>query len=143
MNKTLFQQLDLNKKKWYLIDANGQTLGRLATIVVNRLMGKHNVAYSPDCDLGDSIIIINSEKIKTTGKKEKQKMYYYHSGRPGGLRKESLEKLKMRLPNRVIEKAIKGMLPKGRLGRHLFTNLKVYSGSEHPHVAQKPEIINI
>nr|YP_009402745.1 50S ribosomal protein L13 [Compsopogon caeruleus]ARX96098.1 50S ribosomal protein L13 [Compsopogon caeruleus] len=143
MNKTIFKELETKEKKWYLINADGQTLGRLATFVARKLMGKDKIIYTPHSDEGDNIIIINARKVKTTGNKDKQKIYYYHSGRPGGLRTESLQQLKLRLPNRIIEKAIKGMLPKGTLGRKLFTKLKVYNDSQHPHEAQKPDNINI
>nr|UNJ16401.1 ribosomal protein L13 [Boldiaceae sp.] len=143
MNKTFLQKSDITCKKWYLIDADGKTLGRLASFVANTLTGKKKSIYTPNLDLGDNVIIINSSKIKTSGNKENQKIYYHHSGRPGGLKTESLAKLRLRIPNRIIEKAVKGMLPKGRLGRQLFTNLKVYDGSYHPHEAQKPELINL
>nr|YP_009369915.1 50S ribosomal protein L13 [Boldia erythrosiphon]ARO90603.1 50S ribosomal protein L13 [Boldia erythrosiphon] len=143
MNKTFLQKLDITPKKWYLIDADGKILGRLASSVVNILTGKNKTLYSPNLDMGDNVIIINSRKINTTGNKEDQKRYYNHSGRPGGLKIESLSKLRTRIPNRIIEKAVKGMLPKGRLGRQLFTHLKVYADSHHCHDAQQPEIINL
>nr|QUE29582.1 ribosomal protein L13 [Erythrotrichia foliiformis] len=145
MNKTIFPKISNGSKfsnNWYIIDAEQQYLGRLATEVANRLRGKHKNMYTPHADIGDQIIIINASKINVTGKKLIQKKYYRHSGRPGGMKVETLESLQNRIPTRVVEKAVKGMLPKGPLGRTLFKKLKVYSGAKHPHEAQKPEIIN-
>ena len=130
-------------KKWYLIDATDQNLGRLSTRISKILTGKEKATYSPFLDLGDNIIVINAEKIVVTGKKETQKMYRNHSGRPGGMRTESYKSLIERRPEKILESAVKGMLPKGPRGRSLFTNLKVYKGNVHPHLAQKPELINL
>nr|QWK41884.1 ribosomal protein L13 [Protohalopteris sp.] len=129
------------KQKWYIIDAKDQCLGRLATRVSNLLRGKKKILFTPSQDVGDYIVIINADKINVSGKKFIQKLYFRHSGRPGGKTIESFEKLKLRLPERIIEKAIKGMLPKNRLGRKLFTKLKVYTGTEHPHLSQDPTIL--
>nr|YP_010337201.1 ribosomal protein L13 [Pseudoerythrocladia kornmannii]QUE28281.1 ribosomal protein L13 [Pseudoerythrocladia kornmannii]UNJ16786.1 ribosomal protein L13 [Pseudoerythrocladia kornmannii] len=145
MNKTIFPQAKKAPiiNKWLLIDAKEQNLGRLATIIANNLRGKKKSIYTPHADTGDFIIVINADKIEVTGKKLSQKKYYNHSGRPGGMKIETMEQLKNRIPTRIVEKAVKGMLPKGPLGRSLFKKLKVYSGSKHPHVAQSPEIINL
>lgn len=128
-------------QKWYIIDAKDQCLGRLATKVSNLLQGKSKIIFTPSRDIGDYIIIINADKINVTGKKVNQKLYFRHSGRPGGKTIENFEKLQLRLPERIIEKAVKGMLPKNRLGRKLFTKLKVYQGSDQPHLSQHPKIL--
>jgi large subunit ribosomal protein L13 len=130
-------------KKWYLIDATDQTLGRLSTKISKILTGKEKATYSPFLDMGDNIVVINAEKIVVTGKKPEQKIYYNHSGRPGGMRTESYKSLIERKPEKILESAIKGMLPKGPRGRKLFTNVKVYKGNEHPHIAQQPELITL
>lgn len=145
MNKTIFPQAKKNplSSNWYLIDGNEKNLGRLATVIANHLRGKTKNLYTPHANIGDNIIVINAEKITVTGKKLSQKKYYNHSGRPGGMRVESLSLLQKRIPNRILEKAVKGMLPKGPLGRELFKKLKVYNGTEHPHSAQLPQIIDI
>nr|QUE30008.1 ribosomal protein L13 [Erythrocladia irregularis] len=145
MNQTIFPQAKENpiNSNWLLIDAEKQNLGRLSTIIANHLRGKNKSIYTPHADTGDFIIVINTDKIEVTGKKLSQKKYYHHSGRPGGMKVETLAQLKHRLPNRVLEKSVKGMLPKGPLGRSLFRKLKVYSGPQHPHTAQNPEMINL
>jgi large subunit ribosomal protein L13 len=143
MNKTLVPKLDNIEKKWYVVDAENQRLGRLATEIANILRGKNKPSYTPHLDTGDYVIVINADKIVVTGKKAEQKLYRRHSGRPGGMKVETFAKLQQRIPERIIEKAVKGMLPKNSLGRSLFTNLKVYSGATHPHEAQKPEVLNI
>lgn len=129
------------KSQWFILDAKEKCLGRLATQAVSILRGKTKNFYNPSQDTGDYVIIINAEEIKVTGNKTTQKIYMRHSGRPGGKTLESYEQLQIRIPERIIEKAIKGMLPKNRLGRQLFTKLKIYSGNAHPHMAQKPLII--
>ena len=129
--------------KWYVIDAADQRLGRLATEVARIIRGKNKPIYTPHMDTGDFVIIVNAEKIEVTGKKRSQKLYRRHSGRPGGMKTETFEKLQARIPERIIEQAIKGMLPKNALGRNLFTKLKVYAGPDHPHEAQKPETLII
>ena len=121
---------------WHVVDATGQTLGRLATEVASLLRGKHKPTYSPHLDMGDCVVVVNAEKIRLTGRKRQQKLYYRHSMYPGGLKVESLEKLLARHPTRVIERAVKGMLPHNRLGRALNRHLKVYAGPDHPHEAQ-------
>ncbi len=124
---------------WYLIDATGQTLGRLATEVASRLRGKHKAIYTPHVDTGDYIVVVNAEKIRVTGNKSTDKVYHDHTGYMGGLKSITFEKLIARAPTSVIERAVKGMLPKGPLGRAMFKKLKVYAGSEHPHSAQQPK----
>ncbi len=143
MNKTLVPKLEDIEKKWYVVDAQDQRLGRLATEIANVLRGKNKPIYTPHMDTGDYVIVINADKVVVTGKKSEQKLYRRHSGRPGGMKTETFANLQKRIPERILEKAVKGMLPKNTLGRNLFTNLKVYSGSSHPHEAQKPEVLNI
>jgi large subunit ribosomal protein L13 len=142
MKETFVNSQNLTTKKWYLIDADEQILGRLASKVSRILMGKDKKTYTPFLENGDYVIIINAQKIKTTGKKDKQKLYRNHSGFPGGMRIEKYSSLIERRPEKIVEQAIKGMLPKGPLGRTIYKNLKVYKGSEHPHIAQSPELIN-
>lgn len=125
---------------WYLIDATGQTLGRLATEVASRLRGKHKAIYTPHVDTGDYIVVINAEKVRVTGNKSTDKVYHDHTGYMGGLKSITFEKLIARAPTSAIERAVKGMLPKGPLGRAMFRKLKVYAGSEHPHSAQQPKV---
>lgn len=126
------------ERNWYLIDAEGKTLGRLASLVANLLRGKHKPQYTPHIDTGDFVIVINAEKIQVTGKKETDKKYYHHTGFPGGLKTISFKDLIAKNPVAAVEKAIKGMLPHNTLGQEQFNKLKVYAGSEHPHEAQKP-----
>ena len=130
-------------KQWYVIDATDQRLGRLASEVANILRGKNKPIYTPHMDTGDIVIVINAEKVVVTGRKSSQKLYRRHSGRPGGMKVETFEKLQKRIPERIIEKAVKGMLPKNALGRQLFTKLKVYPGPNHPHEAQKPQELTL
>ena len=141
--KTYSAKPETVKRDWFVIDANGRTLGRLATEVARRLKGKHKAEYTPHVDTGDYIVIVNAEKVRVTGNKTKDKMYYRHTGYPGGLREMSFEKLIDHKPERVIELAVKGMLPKGPLGRAMHSKLKVYAGAEHPHAAQQPQELNI
>jgi large subunit ribosomal protein L13 len=126
-------------KDWYVVDASGQRLGRLATAVANLLRGKHKPTFANDVDAGDFVIVVNADKVVVTGKKIDQKVYYRHSGRPGGMKMETFRNLQHRLPERIVEKAIKGMIPHTRLGRQQYTKLKVYKGAEHPHQAQQPK----
>jgi len=128
------------ERKWYIIDAEGKTLGRLASEAASILRGKHKPQFTPHVDTGDFVIIINAEKIQVTGKKLQDKFYYRHSGYPGGLKKTSLNDLLKTKPERALQHAIHGMLPKNRLGRKLQTKLKIYAGPEHPHAAQQPEV---
>ena len=130
------------KKEWYIVDANGQTLGRLATKVATVLRGKHKPSFTPHVDCGDYVIVINAEKVEVTGKKRKEKIYKRHTGYPGGLRETTFEKLQATKPDEIIRHAVKGMLPDGKLGRQMLKKLKVYAGPEHNHAAQKPETWN-
>ncbi len=130
------------ERKWYVIDAEGKNLGRLASEVASILRGKKKPIYTPHVDTGDYVIIVNADKIAVTGNKMKQKIYKHHTGYPGGLKEITLEKLLAKKPEEVLRHAIKGMLPKGRLGRQMYTKLKVYAGPEHNHQAQKPEVWN-
>ncbi|MBO8136851.1 MAG: 50S ribosomal protein L13 [Desulfotomaculum sp.] len=130
------------ERKWYVIDAEGKPLGRLAAEVARILRGKHKPTYTPHVDTGDHVIVLNAEKVVLTGNKLRQKMYYRHSGYPGGLKQMTYEHFLQKSPEKVVEKAVKGMLPKNSLGRKMFKKLKVYRGAEHPHQAQKPETWN-
>lgn len=130
------------EKKWYIVDAANQTLGRLSSKIAYILQGKHNIAYAPHINNNINIIIINSKLIQVTGNKKIQKKYKRHSGRPGSLKIETFDKLQKRLPNKILEKAIKGMLPKNSMGRKIFTQIKIYANSEHPHSTHKPLPLN-
>ena len=143
MNKTSIPSIDSSKRQWYLVDAENQTLGRLATEVASVLRGKNKPNFTPHLDTGDFVVIVNAEKIRVTGKKAEQKLYRRHSGRPGGMKVENFQALQNRIPERIVERAIKGMLPHNALGRQLFRKLKVYKGSDHPHAAQKPQILQL
>jgi large subunit ribosomal protein L13 len=127
------------KREWYVVDAQGQTLGRLASRIATILRGKHKPLYTPHVDCGDYVVVVNAEKIHTTGQKMRQKIYYRHSGYPGGLREVTLRDQLQKFPTRVLEAAIRGMLPKNRLGRQMFKKLKIYAGPAHPHQAQQPK----
>ena len=129
------------ERKWYVVDAEGQTLGRLASEVAKVLRGKNKAIYTPHADCGDYVIVVNAEKIKVTGKKLDQKIYYHHSDYVGGMKETTLKEMLAKKPERVIELAVKGMLPKGPLGRSMYTKLFVYAGPEHKHEAQKPEAL--
>ncbi len=129
------------ERKWYLIDAEGEVLGRLATKIANILRGKNKPEYTPHVDTGDFVIVINAEKVVVTGKKETDKIYYHHTGFPGGLKSASVKEVREKFPERLIEYAVKGMLPHNTLGDEQFQKLKVYAGSQHPHAAQKPIVI--
>lgn len=131
------------KRDWFIIDAAGKTLGRLASQIALRLRGKHKPIYTPHVDTGDYIVVINAEKVTVTGHKAQDKMYYRHSEFPGGIKGTSFEKMIARKPESVLELAVKGMLPKNTLGRDMFRKLKVYAGQEHPHTAQQPQILNV
>lgn len=137
--KTYWTKEEDVERKWYVVDADGQTLGRLASQIAAILRGKHKPIYNPSVDTGDYVIVINAEKIHTTGQRLDQKKYYSHSGYPGGLRVRTLREQLERHPDRVITSAVKGMLPKNVLGRKMLRKLKVYAGPEHPHQAQQPE----
>jgi large subunit ribosomal protein L13 len=127
------------ERRWYVVDAEGQTLGRLATRIADTLRGKRKPEYTPHIDTGDFVVVVNAEKIAVTGKKLEQKIYYRHSGYPGGLRERTLREELDRRPTEVLRKAVKGMLPRNRLARQQITKLKIYAGPEHPHVAQNPD----
>ncbi|MFN3579394.1 MAG: 50S ribosomal protein L13 [Pseudomonas sp.] len=141
--KTFSAKPETVKRDWYIVDAAGLTLGRLATEVATRLRGKHKPEYTPHVDTGDYIVIINAEKIHVTGNKAQDKIYYSHSGFPGGIKSINFEKLVVRAPERIIESAVKGMLPKNPLGRAMYRKMKVYKGAVHPHAAQQPQELKI
>jgi large subunit ribosomal protein L13 len=128
---------------WFVVDAAGKTLGRISTEIALRLRGKHKPEYTPHVDTGDYIIVVNADKVTVTGNKAKNKKYYSHSGFPGGIKEITFEKLLEKKPEMVLETAIKGMLPKGPLGRAMFRKLKVYAGAEHQHAAQQPQVLDI
>ena len=141
--KTIFRKPGEIDRKWCLIDAEGQVLGRLAVKVVTLLRGKHKPIFTPNMEVGDWVIVVNAEKVALTGRKRESKKYYRHSGFPGGLKEETFSRVIVRKPIFPLEHAIKGMLPKGRLGRKLFRNVKIYAGPNHPHSAQRPETVKI
>ncbi len=141
--KTFMLRKEDTVTKWYLIDAEGQNLGRVATKAAHILRGKHKVTFTPHIDCGDAVIIINASKVNLTGDKLDKKVYYNHSGYPGGLRERTAKVMRNEYPVQMVERAVKGMLPKTRLGRSMFKKLYVYEGSEHKHEAQKPEKINL
>jgi large subunit ribosomal protein L13 len=142
MEKTYLPSQDSLEQNWYVVDAADQRLGRLASEIAMILRGKNKPTYTPHMDTGDFVVVINAEKVAVTGKKRTQKLYRRHSGRPGGMKTETFAKLQARVPERIIEQAVKGMLPKNSLGRQLFTKLKVYTGAAHPHQAQKPQVLD-
>ena len=141
--KTFIASAAAIERKWYVVDAEGKTLGRLASEIARVLRGKHKPIFTPHLDTGDYVIVINAEKVKVTGKKLDQKIYYHHSGYVGGMKETTLKKMLADKPERVIELAVKGMLPKGPLGRQMYKKLFVYAGPEHKHEAQKPEVLKI
>lgn len=141
--KTYSAKPETVKREWFVVDAADQTLGRLATEIASRLRGKHKPEYTPHVDTGDYIVVVNAEKVAVTGNKSKDKIYHRHTGYIGGLKSISFEKLIDKAPERVIEGAVKGMLPRGPLGRAMFKKLKVYAGNEHPHTAQQPQALEI
>lgn len=143
MKTTISAKPETVKRDWFVIDATDHALGRLATEVASRLRGKHKAEFTPHVDTGDYIIVINADKVKLTGNKEKDKMYHHHSGYIGGLKTISAEKLRAKAPERMIEIAVKGMLPKNPLGRAMFRKLKVYAGTNHEHAAQQPQELKI
>ena len=141
--KTLSMRAEDVRRAWYVVDAENKTLGRLASAIAVRLRGKHKPEYTPHVDTGDYVIVINADKVRVTGNKETGKLYHRHSGYPGGIKSTSFGKLRAAHPERIIEKAVKGMLPRNPLGRAVFRKLKVYAGPTHPHAAQQPEPLNI
>ena len=128
---------------WFIVDATDKTLGRLASEIAHRLRGKHKPEYTPHIDTGDYIVVVNAEKVKVTGAKSTDKMYHHHTGYPGGIKDITFEKLIDKAPERVIQSAVKGMLPRGPLGREMFRKLKIYAGTEHPHTAQQPQVLEL
>ena len=131
------------KRDWYVVDASDKVLGRLATEIARRLRGKHKAEYTPHVDAGDYIVVTNVEKVAVTGRKFKEKMYYHHTGHPGGIKSISFDKLQAKNPARILERAVKGMLPKNPLGREMYRKLKIYVGNDHPHEAQQPKQLEI
>ena len=131
------------ERDWFVVDATDKVLGRLASQLAHRLRGKHKTTYTPHVDTGDYIVVVNVDKLRVTGNKSEDKMYYRHSGYPGGLYETNFNKLQQRFPARVLEKAVKGMLPKGPLGYAMLKKLKVYAGGEHPHTAQQPKALEV
>ena len=140
MNRTVVPSIASLERVWYVVDAENQCLGRLATEVASILRGKTKPSFTPHLDAGDFVIVINAEKVRVSGNKSTEKVYRRHSGRPGGMKTESFQALQARLPERIIEHAVKGMLPHNALGRQLYRKLKVYRGASHPHMAQQPQI---
>ena len=141
--KTFYPTPQDIKRDWFVVDAEDKTLGRLATEIASRLRGKHKAEYTPSVDMGDYIVVINAEKVAVTGKKLEDKMYHHHTGYIGNLKSMNLSTLLEKHPERVIEKAVKGMLPKNPLGRAMYKKLKVYAGTEHPHTAQQPQTLEL
>jgi large subunit ribosomal protein L13 len=141
--KTFSAKLSDIDRKWYVVDANGKVLGRLASEISMVLRGKHKPIFTPHMDTGDFVIVVNAEKVKLTGNKLKDKKYYSHTGYPGGLKETTAGKLLNEKPERVLISAVRGMLPKNRLGRQLIKKLKIYAGPEHPHTAQNPTVLNV
>ncbi|MEE9192014.1 MAG: 50S ribosomal protein L13 [Candidatus Aerophobetes bacterium] len=131
------------ERKWYLVNAEGKILGRLSSRIAQILSGKDKPTYTPHLDVGDFVVVINAEKVKVTGNKEEKKIYYWHSGYPGGLKERTYQELLDKKPQDIIRKAVRGMLPKSKLGRQMFQKLKVYAGTQHPHQAQKPEQLDL
>ena len=141
--KTISAKATEINRDWYMIDASDKVLGRLATEVARRLRGKHKAEFTPHVDTGDYIVVINADKVAVTGKKYENKMYYHHTGYPGGIKEANFRKMIETHPTRVIEKAVKGMLPRNKLGRAMMSKLKIYAGSEHQHAAQQPKPLEI
>ncbi|MFT4463902.1 MAG: 50S ribosomal protein L13 [Sodalis sp. (in: enterobacteria)] len=141
--KTFTAKPETVKRDWYVVDAEGKTLGRLATELARRLRGKHKAEYTPHVDTGDYLIVLNADKVAVTGNKCNDKIYYHYTGHVGGIKQATFEEMIARRPERVIEIAVKGMLPKGPLGRVMFRKLKVYAGTEHNHAAQQPQVLDI
>ena len=141
--KTVSARKETVTRQWYVVDAAGKTLGRLCTEIANRLRGKHKPEFTPHVDTGDYIVVVNAEKIVVTGKKTTDKLYQHHTGYPGGIKSISFDKLLLKSPEMVIEKAVKGMMPKNKLSRAMLSKLKIYAGNDHPHSAQQPTLLEI
>ena len=140
--KTTFEGIDASERNWHLVDASGLPIGRLASEIAQILRGKHKPQYAPHLDVGDHVVVINASEIAITSKKPEQKMYHSHSGFPGGIKSESFNSLRQRKPERIIERAVWGMLPKNRLGRSILKKLHIYVNDQHPHESQKPQELN-
>ncbi len=141
--KTFTAKNESVRREWFVVDATDKTLGRLSTEIANRLRGKHKPEFTPHVDTGDYVVVVNAEKVKVTGNKTTDKQYYHHTGFPGGIKSASFEQLIERHPERVITAAVKGMMPKNKLSRAMLGKLKVYAGSEHPHAAQQPKVLEV
>lgn len=141
--KTVSAKRETVTRKWYVVDATGKTLGRLCTEIANRLRGKHKPEFTPHVDTGDYVVVVNAEKIVVTGSKTTDKLYHHHSGYPGGIKSISFDRLLVKSPEMIIEKAVKGMMPKNKLSRAMLSKLKVYAGNDHPHSAQQPTLLEI
>lgn len=141
--KTYSANKETARHNWFVVDATDKTLGRMATEIANRLRGKHKAEYTPHVDTGDYVVVVNAEKVKVTGNKAADKNYYHHTGYPGGIKSISFEKLIDKAPERAIEAAVKGMMPKNKLSRAMLGKLKVYAGNEHPHSAQQPQALEL
>lgn len=141
--KTISAKKESVTRDWYVVDATDKTLGRLSTEIANRLRGKHKPEFTPHVDTGDYIVVVNAEKVKVTGNKSTDKLYHHHTGYPGGIKSITFDKLIDKAPERIIEKAVKGMMPKNKLSKAMMSKLKIYGGSEHPHAAQQPTPLDI
>ena len=141
--KTISAKKESVTRSWYVVDATDKTLGRLSTEIANRLRGKHKPEFTPHVDTGDYIVVVNAEKVKVTGNKTTDKIYHHHTGYPGGIKSITFDKLIDKAPERIIEKAVKGMMPKNKLSNSMMSKLKIYAGSEHPHTAQQPTPLEI
>ena len=141
--KTVSTRREDAEHDWYVVDADGKTLGRLSTEIASRLRGKHKASYTPHVDTGDYIVVVNAEKVHVTGQKETGKIYFRHTGYPGGIKATPLGKMRAEKPERIIASAVKGMLPRNPLGRAMFRKLKIYAGPEHPHASQQPKVLEI
>jgi len=141
--KTVSAKKESISQEWYVVDATNKTLGRLSTAIANRLRGKHKPEYTPHVDTGDYIVVVNAEKVRVTGNKKTDKIYHHHTGYPGGIKSITFDKLIDKAPEQVIEKAVKGMMPKNKLSRSMLSKLKIYAGSAHPHSAQQPMPLEI
>ena len=141
--KTVSAKKESISREWYVVDATDKTLGRLSTAIANRLRGKHKPEYTPHVDTGDYIVVVNAEKVRVTGNKKTDKIYHHHTGYPGGIKSITFDKLIDKAPEQVIEKAVKGMMPKNKLSRSMLNKLKIYAGSAHPHSAQQPMPLEI
>ena len=141
--KTYIAKKETARHEWYVVDATDQTLGRLATTIANYLRGKHKAVFTPHVDTGDYVVVVNAEKVRVTGNKTQDKQYFHHTGYPGGIKSISFEKLVEKAPERIIEAAVKGMMPKNKLSYAMMGKLKIYAGNEHPHAAQQPKVLEV